>query len=59
MNITNKITIFDLIKDSVVLFNKIFDKENLPFYLDVYNLQKYTIKPSKKTGKPDLDMPSI
>lgn len=57
LKITNKITIEDLIKESVQMFNQLFAKDRIPYKLNE-NHTVYSIKPSKKSGKADLDLPS-
>ena len=47
----------DLIKMSVDIFNDNFVNENLKIRLKP-NYKLYNMKPSKKSGKPDKDLPS-
>ena len=56
--ITNKVSIGDLLRESIKLFNKLFEKENFPIRLSHIKLSNYEMKPSKKNGKPDKDLPS-
>lgn len=58
MTITNKVTVCDLIKECIKMFNELFEKENFPVRLNT-DISKYKIRPSKKSGKPDYDLPSI
>ncbi len=57
LQVTEKTTIDDLIKLSVDIFNLNFEKENLLNRINT-NYSIYSIKPSKKKGTPDLDLPS-
>lgn len=57
VKITNKITIRDLLKESVDMFNNLFYKENVPYEFK-NELKLYSLKPSKKNGKPQNDFPS-
>jgi len=56
--ITNKVSIGDLLRESIKLFNKLFEKENSPIRLIYTKLSNYEMKPSKKNGKPNKDLPS-
>ncbi len=58
MSITNKVTLLDLLKQCVKMFNELFEKENFPVRMNNIIISKYKIKPSKKNGKPDYDLPS-
>jgi hypothetical protein len=69
LRITNKIIVFDLLKASIRMLNDIFEKENLSIRLKEINVNEgkpnvkesynnYIIKPSKKNGRPDPDVPS-
>ena len=50
--------ISDLIRQSVDLFNNLFLDEKSKYRLS-QQYSHFFLKPSKKTGKPNLDMPSI
>lgn len=55
--INEKTTINDLIILCIDSFNEIFKEEKVLYRLDTkYN--EYNFKPSKKTGKPNHDLPS-
>lgn len=58
LQIQESTTIFDLTKMSVNIFNENFSKDNLPFRLK-NNYADYCLKQSKKSGKPDMDLPSF
>jgi hypothetical protein len=47
----------DVLKRALDLFNDILYKEKIPYSFNI-DYRKYYIKPSKKTGKPDNDLPS-
>ena len=47
----------DIIKQSIDIFNDILYKDNIPIKLNVDN-RNYRIKPGKKNGKPNYDLPS-
>jgi len=49
--------ISDLIRQSVDLFNNLFVEEKSVFRLS-QQYSHFSLKPSKRTGKPNLDMPS-
>jgi hypothetical protein len=57
MHISNKDTVLDIIKKSIDIFNDILYKDNLPIKLNV-DYRNYRIKPGKKNGKPNNDLPS-
>jgi hypothetical protein len=57
LQVTEKTTIMDLIKMSVDIFNDNFVNENLKIRLKPH-YRLYNMKPSKKSGKPDKDLPS-
>jgi hypothetical protein len=57
LQVNDKTRIYDLIKLSLEIFNETFSKENLNFRLDP-DYRLYSVKPSKKSGKPDKDLPS-
>lgn len=57
LNISNKITVSELIKKSICIFNDMFYAEKLPYQFNVASIS-YTIKPSKKSGQPKDDVPS-
>ena len=57
LKITDSDTIKDILKRSINLFNDILKKEKIHLQLNKdYN--KFYLKPSKKSGKPDNDLPS-
>jgi hypothetical protein len=56
LRITNKNTIMDLLKYSLDIFNDLFYREGLGVQFRA-DYKKYLIKPSKKSGKPDNDLP--
>ena len=47
----------DLLNRSIQMFNDLFYDEGLPYELKT-DVKLYSIKPSKKSGKPESDMPS-
>ena len=57
LEVNEKTRIYDLIKMSLEIFNETFIKENLNYRLDP-DYRLYSVKPSKKSGKPDKDLPS-
>ena len=57
ITITNKITMKELLSQALNMFNDIFYKEGIPLQLS-QGVSYYSIKPSKKSGKPDNDLPS-
>lgn len=57
LEVNEKTRIYDLIKMSLENFNETFSKENLNYRLDP-DYRLYSVKPSKKSGKPDKDLPS-
>jgi hypothetical protein len=57
ITITNKITMKELLSQALNMFNDIFYKEGIPLQLS-HEVNYYSIKPSKKSGKPDNDLPS-
>lgn len=57
LEVNEKTRIYDLIKMSLEIFNETFSKENLNYRLDP-DYRLYSVKPSKKSGKPDKDLPS-
>ncbi len=57
LEVNEKTRIYDLIKMSLEIFNETFSKENLKYRLDP-DYRLYSVKPSKKSGKPDKDLPS-
>ena len=58
LQIQESTTIFELIKMSVNIFNENFSNENLNLRLK-NNYSDYSMKTSKKSGKPDYDLPSF
>jgi hypothetical protein len=56
VTVTNKILIKDLIKEGIVILSDIFYREKIPYKINT-DPRKYKLKPSKKSGKPDNDMP--
>lgn len=58
MEIPSFYKISDLVRQSVDLFNNLFVEEKSVFRL-AQNYNNFILKPSKKTGKPDMDMPSM
>ncbi len=57
LQINDKNRVYDLIKMSVDNFNDGLTKENSFYRLDP-DYRVYNLKPSKKSGKPDSDLPS-
>ncbi len=55
--ISNKITMRELLSQSINMFNDKFLNEGLPFELS-QDVSSYVLKPSKKSGNPDTDLPS-
>ncbi len=58
LKITNKVTMLELLKESIEMFNNSFIRYGIYYQLNP-DLKFYTLKPSKKSGKPDKDLPSI
>ena len=58
MKISNKLRIEQVIKKSIEMFNKLFSQSGIFYELNT-NSNLYSIKPSKKSGQPDNDLPSI
>jgi hypothetical protein len=56
IKITNLVTINDLLKESINSFNNLFYKDKIALKLNT-DLKSYVIKPSKKNGKVDSDLP--
>jgi hypothetical protein len=54
--ITNLATVKFLLKESINSFNNIFYNEKIPLKLNT-DLKRYLIKPSKKNGRPDMELP--
>ncbi len=57
VRITNVATMSDLLKQSIDVFNDMFTSQCLQYQLRT-DLFEYSFKPSKKSGKPDHDLPS-
>lgn len=58
LQLPNYWKVSDLIREAVDLYNKKFVEEKSRFrFNQAYS--NYVLKPSKKSGKPDNDMPSI
>jgi hypothetical protein len=57
LKIGNCDTIKDILKQSIDLFNDIFYREKVPLLLNK-DYRIFYLKPSKKNGKPDMDLPS-
>jgi hypothetical protein len=57
LRITNKNTILDILKSSLDIFNDLLYKEQIPLRFSI-DYKKYTLKPSKKNGKANTDLPS-
>ena len=47
----------DLLRQCIEMFNDSFEREELPYEF-VNSCDNYNIRPSKKSGKPDYDLPS-
>jgi hypothetical protein len=47
----------ELLSQSINMFNDMFLKEGIPLELS-HEVSYYFLKPSKKSGKPDHDLPS-
>jgi FKBP-type peptidyl-prolyl cis-trans isomerase (trigger factor) len=58
IEVNDNILIDELIKCSVNVFNKKYEKENMRFRLS-QNYSKHSLKQSKKNGYPKDDLPSI
>jgi hypothetical protein len=58
LRITNKNTILDILKCSLDVFNDMFYKEQIPLKFNI-DYRKFCLKPSKRSGKADNDLPSI
>jgi hypothetical protein len=52
-------TVADLILEGIELFNVILAKNKEHFRLNKHFIRKYSLRRSKKSGKPDLDIPGI
>ena len=57
LQVTEKTTVSDLVKMSVDIFNETFERENSLLRMKT-DYKIYKVKPSKKSGKPDNDLPS-
>lgn len=57
VRITDKVIMLELLKESIDMFNEYFYMNKIPLELNKF-LKNYTIRPSKKSGKPDNDLPS-
>lgn len=57
VRITNKLKMLELLNQSIEMFNEMFCQYGYLFELNK-NSSLYSIKPSKKSGKPDNDLPS-
>ncbi len=55
--ISRYVTARELIRECIVLFNKLFNEENLNIVLNTRTFESYQLKASKKNGKPDNDLP--
>jgi hypothetical protein len=58
MRVTNKNTIMDILKVALDIYNDEFYKENLQLEFQA-DYKKYYLKPSKRSGRADNDLPSI
>jgi hypothetical protein len=57
LQVDEKTTISDLIRMSVNIFNENFISQNSDYRIKP-NYRMYNMKPSKKNGKPNTDLPS-
>ena len=57
IKITNLVTISELLAQALDHFNETFSNSGLSYQLSK-DLKNYHVRPSKKNGKPDLDLPS-
>ncbi len=55
--ISRYVTARELIRECIVLFNKLFNEEHLNYVLNTRTYESYQLKASKKNGKPDNDLP--
>lgn len=58
LDIENNDTMEDLVRKSINEFNKIFEEENVNSRFSL-NFEKYQVKPAKKNGKPNSDLPGM
>ncbi len=56
IKVTNKIRMSDLMKEAIKLFNVLFNNMGVPYELAM-NINLYKMRASKKSGKPNCDMP--
>ena len=59
VEIQENFRIEDLIKQGLELFNQIFLEEKNNYTFNVTCLDNYQLRSSKKSGKPDYDLPGI
>ena len=50
-------TIGEFIKFSIEKINEELKKNKSTFYIDAVNVEKYSIREVKKSGKPNYDLP--
>jgi hypothetical protein len=55
--VEDKMTISELIKEGVELFNPILSSSDANFLLDSKKCSEYKLRRSKKNGKPDMEIP--
>ena len=56
LNVVDKTTIRDLITTTVNIFNEKFIESGIIYRLNT-TFEDYNLKPSKKSGKPNSDLP--
>ena len=49
--------VMHIIRESITQFNKLFEYERILIKLSTHDLALYNLKPSKKNGLPNYDMP--
>jgi hypothetical protein len=55
--VEEKMTVSELVKEGVELFNEILSKSCNNLVLDSKKYSEYTLRRSKKNGKPDMEIP--
>lgn len=57
LEITQFVTFRELIKETIPALNKLLEKKNVAYRLTTDNMDDFQLKASKKSGKPDTDLP--
>ncbi len=55
--VEDKMRVSQLVKEGIELFNEILSKSDCNFILDSKRNSEYTLRRSKKNGKPDMEIP--